>query len=59
MDTKFDATTARIDTTNVRIDGLDAKFQAQFDGLRYWSWGTIFAVIAAATATILIIVFYR
>ena len=56
LDTKLDT---RIDATNARIDALDTKFQAQIDGLRYWSWGTILVVIAAAIATILTIVFHH
>ena len=70
LEQKIDATHTRMDSTNARIDaldtklqaqinGLDTKFQAQIDGLRYWSWGTIIVVIAAAIATILTIVFHH
>ena len=63
LEGKIDATNARIDALDTkldtRIDALDTKFQAQIDGLRYWSWGSILVVIAAATATILTVLFHH
>ena len=74
LEGKIDATNARIDALDTKLDtridaldtklqtqinALDTKFQAQIDGLRYWSWGTIIVVIAAAIATILTIVFHH
>ncbi len=51
-DARFDATDAKV---GAKFDAQDAKFRSQIDGLRYWAWGPILVVIAAAVATILTI----
>ena len=56
LDAKIDTLESKLDA---RFDAQDAKFQVQMDGLRYWSWGAILVVIAAAVATILTILFHH
>ena len=56
---------AKIDTTNVRIDSLDmkfdqkidvldAKFTQRIDTLQYWYWATLAAIIVGFVTVLLV-----
>lgn len=69
MDTKIERLDAKFDA---KLDRLDIKFTQQvadvrqeiadvrqeIRGLRYWSWGAILTVVAAAVATILTVLLH-
>lgn len=52
IDTKLDTTNSRIDALetkmNNKIDTLRREMDHKLDGLRYWSWASLVAILVAA-----------